>query len=83
VSAAISTIVALLLVMNQLKPRFSLMESLTVQPTSEDPSPRVKPVPKIQHLFRHIYHASEDGTDENLLILLHGLGELTSSWLLL
>lgn len=36
---------------------------------------RTKPPPKqsaIQTPFE--YHASDDGTDENLLILLHGLG---------
>ena len=58
------------------------MESLlNVQPAPEDPSPRIKPAPKTQILPKYVYHASEDGTDENLLILLHGLGELTLfSW---
>lgn len=56
------------------------MESLlNVQPATADPSPRVKPPPKTQHLLKHVYHHSEDGSDENLLILLHGLGKLTFS----
>ncbi|PPQ90309.1 hypothetical protein CVT25_007894 [Psilocybe cyanescens] len=46
-------------------------------PTStQDSSPRVKPTPKtskIQGSFS--YTPSDDGTDENLLILLHGLGD--------
>ena len=61
-----------------LKLRCLLMEALlNVQPALEDPSPRVKPVPKTQHHLRHVYHPSGDGTDENLLILLHGLGKLS------
>lgn len=55
----------------------TLMETLlNVQPAKEDCSPRVKSPPKSQNTLKHVYHASEDGTDENLLILLHGLGEL-------
>ncbi len=39
----------------------------------ESPSPRQKTVPKNLPV-PFIYHPSDDGTDENLLILLHGLG---------
>ncbi|CDO76512.1 hypothetical protein BN946_scf184712.g2 [Trametes cinnabarina] len=38
--------------------------------------PRVKPVPKSSGVpVPFVYHPSDDGTDENLLILLHGLGD--------
>jgi hypothetical protein len=37
--------------------------------------PRVKPSPKASKIpGSFFYAASDDGTDENLLILLHGLG---------
>ena len=43
---------------------------------SETTSPRVKPFPKSKTLsVPFSYAPSDDGTDENLLILLHGLGE--------
>ncbi|KDR74958.1 hypothetical protein GALMADRAFT_249912 [Galerina marginata CBS 339.88] len=48
-------------------------------PTSSSPnasSPRVKPSPKASRIpGSYFYAASDDGTDENLLILLHGLGD--------
>lgn len=38
---------------------------------------RTKPPPSLwQGTGQHFYAPSDDGTDENLLILLHGLGEL-------
>ncbi len=39
----------------------------------QDDRPRVKTAPNISVPFS--YKASNDGTDENLLILLHGLGK--------
>lgn len=40
------------------------------------PSPRVKPAPQASSIRTQFsYFPSDDGTDENLLILLHGLGE--------
>lgn len=39
----------------------------------ESASPRQKTVPKNLPI-PFMYHPSDDGTDENLLILLHGLG---------
>ncbi|KAI0050265.1 hypothetical protein FA95DRAFT_1555768 [Auriscalpium vulgare] len=40
------------------------------------PGPRVKPQPKVSALSSPFtYNPSDDGTDENLLILLHGLGD--------
>jgi len=51
------------------------MSVLNVQATTEDRAPRVKRAPELPLV--HIYNPSDDGTDENLLILLHGLGELT------
>ncbi len=51
---------------------------LTVGPelaTSVQP-PKVKPAPEPKSLpIQSIYSKSEDGIDENLLIMLHGLGE--------
>lgn len=39
-------------------------------------SPKKKPAPrKGKCPLEFVYHPSHDGTDENLLILLHGLGE--------
>lgn len=39
-------------------------------------TPRRKPRPKTDSIkFKHTYTPSQDGIDENLLILLHGLGE--------
>ncbi|KAF8153252.1 hypothetical protein B0H34DRAFT_774248 [Crassisporium funariophilum] len=37
--------------------------------------PRIKPPPKKLNNGQFFYSASDDGTDENLLILLHGLGD--------
>ena len=48
---------------------------LNVRPSTEDTTPRVKPVPTVSKPLGQIYFPSDDGTDENLLILLHGLGE--------
>jgi hypothetical protein len=42
-------------------------------PTS--PTPKIKPTPKTSKIPGKFFYApSDDGTDENLLILLHGLG---------
>lgn len=39
-------------------------------------NPRIKPAPKEASVpVPFVYNPSDDGTDENLLILLHGLGE--------
>ena len=39
-------------------------------------SPRIKPAPKPSAIpTRFEYSPSDDGTDENLLVLLHGLGK--------
>ena len=44
--------------------------------TSTTVLPRIKPPPKSSKLPGHFFYApSDDGTDENLLILLHGLGQ--------
>ncbi|KZP30753.1 hypothetical protein FIBSPDRAFT_850204, partial [Athelia psychrophila] len=43
---------------------------------SSDPLPRKKPAPKVAAIpVPFAYAPSDDGTDENLLILLHGLGD--------
>ena len=43
---------------------------------SSNPVPRVKPLPKDSSIPLPFFYApSDDGVDENLLILLHGLGE--------
>lgn len=55
--------------------------TLNVQPAPDDPTPRTKREPKPPSPLVHVYSPSDDGIDENLLILLHGLGELTLlSW---
>lgn len=42
---------------------------------SVDSTPRNKPRPTQEGLgLEHVYAASEDGTDENVLVVLHGLG---------
>jgi len=47
--------------------------------SSSSPSPRVKPSPKKSDIpVPFFYTSSNDGTDENLLILLHGLGRLST-----
>ena len=39
-------------------------------------SPRIKPAPKSSNVpLVFSYTPSDDGTDENLLVLLHGLGQ--------
>lgn len=46
---------------------------------SSNPSPRVKPAPTEKGIgVPFVYNPSDDGTDENLLILLHGLGGYTA-----
>jgi len=47
---------------------------LTVRP-AVDPIPPVKQAPTPLKSLKHIYQPSDDGSDENLLILLHGLGD--------
>ncbi|KAF4612678.1 hypothetical protein D9613_011710 [Agrocybe pediades] len=42
----------------------------------ENTTPKVKPAPKTSKIpSKFFYAASNDGTDENLLVLLHGLGD--------
>ena len=51
------------------------MADIHVQETSTTVLPRTKPSPKSSKLPGQFFYApSDDGTDENLLILLHGLG---------
>ena len=52
------------------------MTDIHVQETSTTTSlPRIKPSPQSSKLPGQFFYAqSDDGTDENLLILLHGLG---------
>jgi len=46
--------------------------------SSHEPTPRVKPAPTRSAIpVPFSYSPSDDGTDENLLILLHGLGKPT------
>lgn len=54
---------------------FSMETPLTVRPLPEDASPRTKPVPQVCTPLDFAYLPSDDGTDENLLILFHGLGK--------
>ncbi|PIL26395.1 hypothetical protein GSI_12152 [Ganoderma sinense ZZ0214-1] len=43
---------------------------------SSDTTPKTKPAPKASAIpVPFVYHPSDDGTDENLLVLLHGLGD--------
>lgn len=53
------------------------LKEIAVRPTTqEDESPKNKPRPKSGAIpFEFTYFPSDDGVDENLLILLHGLGE--------
>ncbi|KAH7920979.1 alpha/beta-hydrolase [Leucogyrophana mollusca] len=47
-----------------------------LRPAESNPSPRIKPPPKTSSIpVPFSYFPSDDGTDENLLILLHGLGD--------
>ena len=47
-----------------------------IQLKESNTSPRVKPAPTEKGIgVPFIYNPSDDGTDENLLILLHGLGK--------
>lgn len=52
---------------------------LTVGPETQLPrsnAPKNKPAPKKGKMpLQFVYHPSSDGVDENLLIMLHGLGE--------
>jgi len=44
--------------------------------------PRNKPAPKNGKIpVRFVYHPSPDGVDENLLIMLHGLGSFTDIYI--
>ena len=56
------------------------MTDIHVQETSaisQTILPRTKPSPKSSKLASQFFYApSDDGTDENLLILLHGLGSV-------
>jgi hypothetical protein len=47
---------------------------LVLSPATDASLPRTKRVPDASVLQAHAYAPSDDGTDENLLILLHGLG---------
>ena len=53
---------------------------ITVGPevaSSASIAPKNKPIPKNGKIpVRFVYHPSPDGVDENLLIMLHGLGSL-------
>ena len=52
--------------------------------TSASSQPRIKPSPKSSKLPGQFFYApSDDGTDENLLILLHGLGLSDNTFLCL
>lgn len=56
--------------------------NLAIRSTGEG-SDRVKPRPKTSSIpVPYDYCPSDDGTDENLLILLHGLGEFNGIYLL-
>ncbi|KAF8606539.1 hypothetical protein BDV93DRAFT_537063 [Ceratobasidium sp. AG-I] len=49
---------------------------LSVAPSIVDPAPRTKPRPTRTGLgLEHVYAPSDDGVDENLLVVLHGLGD--------
>ena len=51
---------------------------LSVAPSIVDPAPRTKPRPTRAGLgLEHVYAPSDDGVDENLLVVLHGLGAHT------
>ena len=53
----------------------SAAKKITVRASSA-PTPKTKPLPKASAIpVPFVYHPSDDRTDENLLILLHGLGE--------
>lgn len=48
---------------------------LSVAPAIVDPVPRTKPVPSRAGIgLEFVYAPSDDGVDENLLVVLHGLG---------
>lgn len=50
---------------------------LSVAPSIVDPTPRTNPRPTRAGLgLEHVYAPSDDGVDENLLVVLHGLGAL-------
>jgi hypothetical protein len=49
-----------------------------LRPASDAARPRIKPPPQLAAISAPFsYTPSDDGTDENLLILLHGLGSRT------
>lgn len=52
---------------------------LVLQPVPVSSASKIKPAPKRQAItVPFAYTPSDDGTDENILILLHGLGETSS-----
>lgn len=54
---------------------------LSVAPSIVDPWPRTKPRPTRSGLgLEFAYSPSDDGIDENLLVILHGLGTHIPSW---
>ncbi|KAI0713042.1 hypothetical protein C8T65DRAFT_707898 [Cerioporus squamosus] len=51
-------------------------KEITLREPSSSTTPRTKPPPKSSAIpVPFVYNPSDDGTDENLLILLHGLGD--------
>ncbi|KAH9947820.1 hypothetical protein B0H21DRAFT_302068 [Amylocystis lapponica] len=53
-----------------------LMADIHIRESATTSRPRTKPPPKAHHVHvPYAYNPSDDGTDENLLILLHGLGD--------
>ena len=54
----------------------SVEPEIHLRETSANDVPRVKPAPKAEGItVPFSYTSSDDGTDENLLIVLHGLGK--------
>lgn len=54
------------------------MSDLVIREAPSTPTPRVKPQPKAGSPGIPVpfdYKPSDDGTDDNILILLHGLGQ--------
>lgn len=50
-------------------------KEIAVRPAAQESTLKVKPAPKPGGIpLEFVYFPSNDGTDENLLILLHGLG---------
>ena len=51
------------------------MTDIHLREAGGSPSPKTKPSPKVAAIpVPFTYNPSDDGTDENLLVLLHGLG---------